>query len=56
VAVINTQKVNRVLGTQLWPWELYEIPQVWLDAILALERIPKIAKGLKELEKETKSK
>ena len=46
VAVLQAKKINRLLGTNLLPWELRDLPEEEIEAILSLEKVGEYAQGL----------
>lgn len=51
-AIFTAQAVNHALGTNsIMPWEVWELPQEWLDACLAVSsELPEIKKKTKEMD------
>lgn len=50
VDVLQAQKINRLLGTSLLPWELRLLPEDEIEAILALEQVGEYRQGLGKVE------
>ena len=50
VEVLQTQRINRLLGSNLLPWELRLIPEDEIEAILALDQVGEYRQGLRKVE------
>ena len=46
VDVLQAKKINRLLGTNLLPWELRDLPEEEIEAILSLEKVGEYSQGL----------
>lgn len=47
--IIKCQKINRMLGTNLGPWDLERLPEEWLTALeIWADEMPKVEEWQRE--------